>query len=342
MKFVDEAKIKVMAGKGGPGCLSFRREKCVPFGGPNGGDGGNGGSIYLQATERLNTLIDFRYQREFKAENGRPGEGSQCTGKSGDDLIIPVPVGTAVYDANTHELIGDLTENEQKLLVAHGGKRGLGNVHYKSSTNRTPRQTTPGTPGEIRELHLELKLLADVGLLGFPNAGKSTLIQSVSAARPKVADYPFTTLYPNLGVVRIDVDASFVIADIPGLIEGASDGAGLGIRFLKHLVRTRILLHLIDIHPIDETDPVQSAQAIVRELEKYSPELAAKPRWLVLNKVDMYVNQDAEKRCQHIVDALHWQGPVYQISALTGAGTKQLCQDLYHALIAVPYIVDLS
>ena len=332
MKFVDEAKIKVTAGKGGAGCLSFRREKYVPFGGPDGGDGGNGGSIYLQATDSSNTLIDFRYQREFKAQNGRPGEGNQCTGKSGNDLTISVPVGTSVYDASTEELIGDLTQHKATLLVAHGGKRGFGNIRYKSSTNRAPRQTTPGTPGEMRELRLELKLLADVGLLGLPNAGKSTLIQSVSAARPKIADYPFTTLYPNLGVVRIDVDAHFVIADIPGLIEGAAEGAGLGIRFLKHLARTRILLHLIDVNPIDEIDPVKSAHAIIAELEKYSPKLAEKPRWLVLNKVDTCVNEAVEKHCQAIVDRLHWQGPVYCISALTGAGTRQLCQDLYQAL----------
>lgn len=325
MKFVDEATIQVFAGKGGDGCLSFRREKFIPFGGPNGGDGGDGGSIFLQADADLNTLVDFRYTRHFKAQNGQPGMGSDCTGRGGEDLILKVPVGTIVYDAETGELIGDLTKPGELFKVAQGGFHGLGNARFKSSTNRAPRQTTKGKPGEERTIRLELKLLADIGLLGMPNAGKSTFIRAVSAARPKVADYPFTTLYPNLGVVSVGIGRSFVIADIPGLIEGAAEGAGLGVRFLKHLARTSILLHLIDVAPLDESDPVESAQKIVKELEKYSPELAVKERWLVLNKTDLLPAEEREERCAAIIERLQWQGPVYEISAIKGEGTQALC-----------------
>lgn len=332
MKFVDEATIKVKAGNGGNGCCSFHREKFVTKGGPDGGDGGDGGSIYLQAHQDLNTLIDFRHQRNFEAKNGEGGQGRNCSGRKAEDLIIPVPVGTAVYDVGTEELIGDLTAIGQKILVAQGGWHGIGNARFKSSINRSPRQTSPGKPGEQRELRLELKLLADVGLLGLPNAGKSSLIRAVSAARPKVADYPFTTLHPNLGVVTLGPQRSFVIADIPGLIEGAAEGLGLGIQFLKHLMRTRVLLHVVDICPIDGAEdgsgPVESAQAIVRELEKFNPELAAKPRWLVLNKIDLLSPEEQEAVTKKIVKQLHWKGPVYKISAISGLGTEPLCQDL--------------
>ena len=328
MKFVDEATIQVHAGKGGNGSLSFRREKYVPRGGPDGGDGGDGGSIWLCADDALNTMIDYRYTRQFRAESGSSGAGANCTGKGGDDLVLPVPVGTTVIDDDTGEVIGDLTAPEQRLLVAKGGHHGLGNTRFKSSTNRAPRQTTPGHPGESRTLRLELKVLADVGLLGLPNAGKSTLIRSVSAAKPKVADYPFTTLVPNLGVVRVAKHRSFVIADIPGLIEGASDGAGLGIRFLKHLTRTRLLLHLVDIAPIDESDPVSSAKAIISELERFSPTLAERDRWLVLNKIDVLPPEQAERVCDRIVAELDWQGPVFRVSALAGDGTDALCQTI--------------
>jgi GTP-binding protein len=328
MKFVDEATIKVRAGNGGAGCCSFHREKFITKGGPNGGDGGNGGSVYLQAHQDLNTLVDFRHHRNFEAKNGEGGQGRDRSGRKADDLIIPVPVGTAVYDISTEELIGDLTEAGQKLLVAQGGWHGIGNARFKSSINRTPYQTTPGKPGEQRELRLELKLLADVGLLGMPNAGKSTLIRAVSAARPKVADYPFTTLHPNLGVVTLGSYRSFVIADIPGLIEGAAEGLGLGIQFLKHLMRTRVLLHVLDICPIDSSDPVESAKAIVHELEKFNPELAIKPRWLVLNKIDLLLPDEQEALAKKIVKQLHWQGPIYKISAVSGEGTELLCQDL--------------
>jgi GTP-binding protein len=328
MKFVDEATIQIHAGKGGDGCLSFRREKFIPFGGPNGGDGGDGGSVYLQTDPDLNTLIDFRYTRHYKAQNGQSGMGSECTGRSGEDLTIRVPVGTMVYDADTDELIADLAEVDQRLKIAQGGFHGLGNTRFKSSVNRAPRQTTKGTLGEERHVRLELKLLADVGLLGMPNAGKSTFIRAVSAAKPKVADYPFTTLYPNLGVVSVGQYRSFVIADIPGLIEGAAEGAGLGVRFLKHLARTGILLHLIDVAPFDESDPVHTAQTIVQELEKYSPELAAKPRWLVLNKLDLVPAEERQARCEDIIKRLHWHGPVYQISAIKQKGTQELCYAL--------------
>lgn len=334
MKFVDDAIIHVEAGKGGNGALSFRREKYIPRGGPDGGDGGDGGSVYLLADENLNTLIEFRHQRRFKAENGEPGKGKQCTGKKGEDLYIPVPVGTQVKNRETDEVIGDLTTHKQHLLVAQGGFHGLGNIRFKSSINRAPRQTTKGTPGEARDLLLELKVLADVGLLGMPNAGKSTFIRTVSAAKPKVADYPFTTLVPNLGVVRVGPDRSFVLADIPGLISGAASGAGLGVRFLKHLSRTKFLLHLVDIMPADGSDPVQTAKAIVHELEAYDASLAAKPRWLVLNKTDLLAPAEAEQRCKEIVNELAWQGPVYRISAATGDNTDELCAELMDALQA--------
>lgn len=326
MKFVDEATIIVEAGKGGHGCLSFRREKYVPKGGPDGGDGGDGGSVYLEADTSLNTLIDYRFQRKYKAQNGEPGAGRNCTGTKGEDLVLPVPVGTTVVDMDTHEVLGDLTHEGERLKVAQGGFHGLGNTRFKSSINRAPRQTTKGSEGELRNLRLELKVLADVGLLGLPNAGKSTFIRSVSAARPKVADYPFTTLVPNLGVVSVQAHQSFVIADIPGLIEGAAEGAGLGIRFLKHLVRTRLLLHLVDVAPYDGSSPAEVVRVIARELEKFSETLADRPRWLVLNKVDMLPEDEREAVCQGIVDELGWDGPVFRISALSGEGTKPLVQ----------------
>lgn len=326
MKFVDEATIIVEAGKGGHGCLSFRREKYIPKGGPDGGDGGDGGSVYLEADSALNTLVDYRFQRKHKAPNGEQGSGRNCTGIKGDDLMLPVPVGTTVVDMDTHEVLGDLTKAGQRLKVAQGGFHGLGNARFKSSVNRAPRQTSKGSEGEARNLRLELKVLADVGLLGMPNAGKSTFIRSVSAATPKVADYPFTTLVPNLGVVSVQAHQSFVIADIPGLIEGAAEGAGLGIRFLKHLVRTRLLLHLVDVAPYDGSSPVAAVKAIVHELEKFSETLANRPRWLVLNKVDMVAEEDRDSLCQAVVDELGWEGPVFRISALTGEGTKPLSQ----------------
>jgi len=333
MKFVDEATIKVHAGNGGRGMVSFRREKFIPFGGPDGGDGGTGGSIHLVADPGLNTLADFRYRRTFKAGNGEPGGSADCSGKGGDDLEIVVPVGTVVYDVDTEETLGDLTHAAERILVARGGKGGLGNQHFKSSTNRTPRRATPGYPGEKRELRLELKLIADVGLLGLPNAGKSTLISAVSAARPRIADYPFTTLHPNLGVVYVGEHKSFVMADIPGLIEGAAEGAGLGIRFLKHLQRTRVLLHLVDIAPPDpDADPVKDARAIAAELKNFSPELAGRERWLVLNKLDLMPPAEAEKRCREIVRRLRWKGPVFRISGATRTGTRELCQAVMRRL----------
>jgi len=326
MKFVDEATISVHAGKGGNGVVSFRREKYVPFGGPDGGDGGDGGSILLVADSGINTLADFRFQRRYRAEKGGSGAGRNCTGKGGSDLRVPVPVGTAVYDRDTDELIGDLVAAGQELMVARGGTGGRGNTRFKSSTNRAPRRATPGTEGESRQLRLELRLLADVGLLGLPNAGKSTLIRAVSAARPKVADYPFTTLHPSLGVVSIAPHRSFVMADIPGLIEGAAEGAGLGIRFLKHLQRTRLLLHVVDLAPPDPAEDVaESALSIVGELERFSPELAARPRWLVLNKVDLLDAHQRDERAARVREALAWDGPCYEISALARQGTAQLC-----------------
>ncbi len=324
MKFVDEVVISVKAGKGGDGCMSFRREKYIPLGGPNGGDGGDGGSVYLEAEINLNTLIDFRFKRDFKATNGKHGMGSQCTGQKGEDLVIKVPVGTIVWDNDTQEKMYDLTTHGERALVAKGGFHGLGNTRFKSSINRAPRRTTKGTLGEERDLKLELQILADVGLLGMPNAGKSTFIRQVSAAKPKVADYPFTTLYPNLGVVACG-DSSFVVADIPGLIEGAAEGAGLGTRFLKHLTRTRLLLHLVDVAPLDGSDPVVAAKAIVLELEKYDKSLADKPRWLVLNKIDQLSPDEIDEKCQAVVDALQWTGPVYKISGLKNNGLQSLC-----------------
>jgi GTP-binding protein len=328
MKFVDEATIEVTAGKGGNGCVSFRREKFVPKGGPDGGDGGDGGSVFLEGDDALNTMIDYRYTRRFRAENGEAGRGRNCSGKSGADLILPVPLGTTILDDHSGEVLGDIRVSGERLLVAQGGFHGLGNTRYKSSINRAPRQSSPGTEGESRSLKLELKVLADVGLLGLPNAGKSTLIRSVSAATPKVADYPFTTLIPNLGVVKVDAHRSFVVADIPGLIEGASEGAGLGIRFLKHLTRNRVLLHLVDVAPIDGSNPADAASAVIRELQRFSPTLAARPRWLVLNKTDL-TDEAALAACRaQIVSALSWEGPVYEISAVAQYGTERLCGDL--------------
>src|ERR1700734_899889 len=329
MKFVDEAKLKVQAGNGGRGCVSFRREKFVPFGGPDGGDGGLGGSVYLRAVEGMNTLADFRISRTYRGQNGESGSGNDCTGHGGDDTYVSIPIGTVVADKDTGETLGDLTVEGQTLLVAKGGKGGWGNTRFKSSTNRTPRKSGLGLPGEKRELMLELKLIADVGLLGLPNAGKSTLIRAVSAARPKVADYPFTTLHPNLGVVSAGPGRSFVMADIPGLIEGAAEGAGLGIRFLKHLQRTRVLLHLVDLQPPDpDADPVRDARAIVGELRKFSKELAAKPRWLVINKRDLLPDTEAEQRAADIARRLRYRGPRFLISAATGRGTRELAEAL--------------
>ncbi|MDU5475130.1 MULTISPECIES: Obg family GTPase CgtA [unclassified Pantoea] len=328
MKFVDEATILVVAGDGGNGCVSFRREKYIPKGGPDGGDGGDGGDVYLVADENLNTLIDYRFEKSFRAERGQNGQSRDCTGKRGQDIIVKVPVGTRVIDQGTGETLGDMTRHEQKLMVAKGGWHGLGNTRFKSSVNRTPRQKTMGTPGEKRDLQLELMLLADVGMLGLPNAGKSTFIRAVSAAKPKVADYPFTTLVPSLGVVRMDSEQSFVIADIPGLIEGAADGAGLGIRFLKHLERCRVLLHLIDIAPIDESDPVDNARIILGELEKYSDKLFNKPRWLVFNKIDVIGEEEAQARAKAIAEALGWEEKYYLISAASRQGVQDLCWDV--------------
>ncbi len=325
MKFVDEAEIRVEAGDGGNGCVGFRREKYVPLGGPDGGDGGDGGSVFLVASNNLNTLVDFRYNPTHRAERGQNGSGSNCTGRKGEDCHVRVPTGTIVYDAETGEKLGDLTREGEELLVAQGGFHGIGNARFKSSTNRAPQQATKGTPGEKRYLKLELKLIADVGLLGMPNAGKSSLIRAVSSARPKVADYPFTTLHPNLGVVRVDDQRSFVMADIPGLIEGAADGAGLGMQFLKHLARTRLLLHVLDVVPYEsEEQPCEAARKIIHELTQWDEQLEEKPRWLVLNKVDQLPAELVDVHCQTIVDELGWQGPVFRISALRGDGLKPL------------------
>lgn len=328
MKFVDEARIKVIAGDGGNGCLSFRREKYIPRGGPDGGDGGNGGSVYLCGDENINTLVDFRHIRTYQAERGKNGSSANCTGRKGGDKIIRVPVGTIAYDRDTDEQIADITADGQQALVAQGGVHGLGNTRFKSSTNRAPRKTTHGTPGERRELGLELKLLADVGLLGYPNAGKSSLIRKVSAARPKVADYPFTTLHPNLGVIRVEAHRSFVMADIPGLIEGAAEGQGLGIRFLRHLARTGLLLQVIDLVPFDEHDPAVAARQLVHELEKYDNTLAEKDRWLVFNKMDLLDQSGWHERVQATLKALDWNGPWYSVSSVTGAGLPRLCEDI--------------
>jgi len=325
MKFVDEAEIRVEAGDGGNGTIGFRREKYIPMGGPDGGDGGDGGSVYLVAVENVNTLADFRYHTVFRAERGQKGMGRNCTGRKGEDYYVSVPLGTQVSDAETGEVIGDLTRIGETLLVAKGGFHGLGNTRFKSSINRAPQKASKGTPGEHRILNLELTLIADVGLLGMPNAGKSSLIRSVSSATPKVADYPFTTLYPNLGVVRIDDMRSFVIADIPGVIEGAADGAGLGLQFLKHLSRTGLLLHVVDVAPYDSMDsPVQAAKKIIHEVEKWSDDLAEKPRWLVLNKIDRLPADEINECCQAIIDELKWTAPVYNIAAINGEGTKEL------------------
>ncbi|GGB19453.1 Obg family GTPase CgtA [Agarivorans gilvus] len=340
MKFVDEAVIKVDAGDGGNGTISFRREKYVPRGGPDGGDGGDGGSVYLVADENLNTLIDYRFERFHKAERGENGQGSNCTGKRGEDLELPVPVGTRARDQDTGEILGDLTQHKQRLLVAKGGFHGLGNTRFKSSTNRAPRRKSNGTPGEVRNLQLELLLLADVGMLGLPNAGKSTFIRSVSAAKPKVADYPFTTLIPNLGVVRQSENRGFVIADIPGLIEGAADGAGLGVRFLKHLERCRVLLHMVDVLPADGSDPVENALTIISELEQYSEKLFEKPRWLVFNKVDLVLEEEADEIRQRVIDALGWEGEVFSISALENNGTKEICKAIGQFLETLPVVEE--
>lgn len=341
MKFVDEANIRVEAGNGGDGVASFRREKFIPFGGPDGGDGGRGGSITLVANSGLNTLADFRFTTTFRAKHGGRGASRQCTGRSGEDMLVPVPLGTVVRDADTGEMIGDLTRAGDKLLVAHGGKGGLGNSHFKSSANRAPRRFIPGTPGEHRTLQLELQVLADVGLLGLPNAGKSTLLRAVSQARPKVADYPFTTLHPHLGVVRVGPERSLVMADIPGLIEGAAEGAGLGIRFLKHLARTRILLHLVDVAPPDaEIDPVKSVKALVAELKKFSKELAKRERWLVLNKMDLLPSDEQEALASKIVKGLRWKGPVFSVSAATGEGCQVLTAKLMERLEALRKVAD--
>ncbi|ALN92213.1 MULTISPECIES: Obg family GTPase CgtA [Lysobacter] len=332
MKLVDEAEIQVIAGNGGNGCIGFRREKYIPLGGPDGGDGGSGGSVFIVADENVNTLVDFRHQKQFRAQRGENGMGRQAYGKGGEDLVITVPVGTVVTNVETDEIIGDLTAHGDRLLVARGGKGGLGNMHFKSSVNRTPRKALPGLPGEERELKLELKLLADVGLLGFPNAGKSTLIRAVSAATPKVADYPFTTLYPNLGVVSVEAHRSFVIADIPGLIEGAADGAGLGAQFLRHLQRTRLLLHLVDIAPmeggVEGVSPAEQVRAIENELRKHDPELLAKPRWLVLNKADLLLEEEQQAAAKAIIDELGWTDRWYLVSAISRDGTFPIMQDV--------------
>ncbi len=327
MKFVDESIVNIQAGNGGNGCMSFRREKYIPKGGPDGGDGGGGGSVILVADEALNTLSDYRYKMTFRAENGEPGRGRDCSGKGGEDLLLKVPVGTVAFDNETQEIIGDLTRPDERLLIAQGGRGGLGNVHFKSSTNRSPRQTVPGTPGEAREVRFELNVIADVGLLGLPNAGKSTLIRAVSAAKPKVANYPFTTLTPNLGVVQLENHRSFVVADIPGLIEGAAMGAGLGIRFLKHLMRTRLLLHVVDMMPYDG-EPAVHAASIAAELEMFSPTLAQHPRFLVLNKMDLLPESEREAQVQAVLNALDWQGPYFAISAVSGEGTKPMVSEI--------------
>jgi GTPase len=340
MKFIDEATIEVHAGDGGNGCVSFRREKYIPFGGPDGGDGGDGGSVFLEAESGLNTLVDFRHNRKFMAERGQNGMGKNRTGRSGTDLIIKVPVGTLVHEEDTGELIGDLVRHGERLLVARGGYHGLGNTRFKSSTNRAPRQAKPGTPGEVRHLQLELKLLADVGLLGMPNAGKSTLIRAVSSARPKVADYPFTTLHPQLGVVCVAEQRSFVMADVPGLIEGAAQGAGLGVQFLRHLSRTRLLLHLVDIGPL--ANPVADIATIMKELAQFSAALAGRERWLVLNKIDLVTPEERADRRRAIIDALDWRGPVFEISALRRDGTDALVQAVMAYLDTVRALEDAA
>lgn len=344
MKFVDEAIIDVEAGKGGNGCVSFRREKYIPKGGPDGGDGGDGGSVFVRADENVNTLVDYRYIRRYRAETGEGGRGREMTGKKGEDLYLVLPIGTSVIDVDSGETLCDLTTHGEVVKIAQCGFHGLGNTRFKSSVNRAPRQSTNGSPGESRAIKLELKVLADVGLLGLPNAGKSTFIRAVSSAKPKVADYPFTTLVPNLGVVRVGHSRSFVVADIPGIIEGASEGAGLGIRFLKHLVRTRILLHIVDMAPYDESSPAESALAIANELAAFSPELQNRERWLLLNKIDMVPEGELEQRCQQVVDALNWAGPVYRMSAIQSQGTELITQNIMTFLEdrAVAFAADPS
>ncbi len=336
MKFVDEAVIRVEAGDGGNGIISFRREKFVSKGGPNGGDGGDGGDVYLVADTNLNTLVDFQFEKIHIAARGQNGMSTNCTGKRGDDLVLRVPVGTRAVDIDTNEVLGDLTQNGQKLMVAKGGWHGLGNARFASSTNRTPRKKTNGTPGEVRNLRLELLLLADVGMLGLPNAGKSTFIRAVSSAKPKVADYPFTTLVPNLGVVRTESSKSFVIADIPGLIEGAAEGAGLGIQFLKHLERCGVLLHMIDVLPADGSDPAENARTIIEELAKYSEKLANKPRWLIFNKIDLVLEDELEEIMQNVTTAIGWDAPTYQVSAASRTNTEALCRDIQAYLDLLP------
>ena len=336
MKFIDEALIRVEAGDGGNGCVSFRREKYIPKGGPDGGDGGDGGDVYLVADENLNTLIDYRFEKRFAAERGQNGRSANCTGHRGNDITLRVPVGTRAIDNDTKEVVGDLTKHGAKMLVAKGGYHGLGNTRFKSSVNRAPRQKTNGTPGEKRDLQLELMLLADVGMLGLPNAGKSTFIRAVSAAKPKVADYPFTTLVPSLGVARVDNNRSFVVADIPGLIEHASEGAGLGIRFLKHLERCRVLIHLVDIAPIDESDPAHNIAIIENELAQYSEKLAEKPRWLVFNKIDTMSDEEAQERAQDIAERLGLEEDYYLISAVTGKNVQPLTRDIMDFIEANP------
>ncbi len=345
MKFIDEATIDVVAGNGGAGCASFRREKFIPLGGPDGGDGGRGGSVFAVADRNLNTLIDYRYKRRFEARNGEQGRGSDCFGAAAEDVIMRVPVGTIMTDVETGEVLAELLVPDEPMLIAKGGDGGFGNLHYKTATNRSPRQKTPGWPGQQFKLKLELRVLADVGLLGMPNAGKSTLIAAISNARPKIADYPFTTLHPNLGVVRVAPEQSFVVADVPGLIEGASEGAGLGHRFLKHLQRTRLLLHMVDAAPMDEAvDPVKEARAIVAELKKYDPKLHAKPRWLVLNKLDMIDASEREATVADIVRRLRWKGPVFEISALTRDGLEPLKRAVYKHIksLQVPEPVEVD
>ena len=335
MKFVDEATIEFAAGNGGAGCVSFRREKFIPFGGPNGGDGGRGGSVYAVADRNINTLIDYRYTRRFDARNGEAGRGSDQFGAAGEDILLRMPVGTIITDTETETVMAELLEHGEKVLLAKGGDGGFGNLHFKTSTNRAPRQKTPGWPGQAFKVKLELRVLADVGLLGMPNAGKSTLIAAISNARPKIADYPFTTLHPNLGVVRVGPERSFVVADIPGLIEGASEGAGLGHQFLRHLQRTRLLLHIIDMAPFDDSvDPVSQARAIVKELKKYDVKLHAKPRWLVLNKLDMVPREERDALCKDFVRRLRWKGPVFQISALAREGLQPLLEAIYRHVAA--------
>ncbi|MBC7503102.1 MAG: GTPase ObgE [Herminiimonas sp.] len=332
MKFIDEAKIEVIAGDGGNGVASFCREKFRPFGGPDGGDGGKGGSIFAIADRNINTLVDFRFSKLHKARDGENGRGADCYGKGADDIMLRMPVGTLIIDQNDGEIVADLTEHGQEALLAKGGEGGWGNIHFKSSTNRAPRQKSDGKEGDRRELRLELKVLADIGLLGMPNAGKSTFISAVSNARPKIADYPFTTLHPNLGVVRVSHEKSFVIADIPGLIEGASEGAGLGHQFLRHLQRTRLLLHIVDLAPFDTVDPVKEAKAIVKELKKYDESLFDKPRWLVLNKLDMVPEEERKKRVKDFVKRFGWKGRVFEISALTREGCEELIIAIYEYL----------